>query len=81
MASDTPYDNAGESSERHHEQRQQGEPVQHKGPGGLMGHMYNRKLEQAQQVLGLSCGIFGPFGARFMVSCAVVRSIAVFAYL
>ena len=28
--------------------------MQHKGPGGLMGHMYNRKLEQAQQV-GLRC--------------------------
>lgn len=54
MASDTPYDNEGEPSEGHYEQHQQGEAVQHRGPGGLMGHMYNRKLEQAQQVPALS---------------------------
>ena len=52
MAYDTPYDSDGESSsEVHHERHVQGEGAQHKGPGGLMGHMYNRKLEQAQQVL------------------------------
>ena len=54
VAYDTPYDDDDQpGSEGHHEQHQQGgeaRGVQHKGPGGLMGHMYNRKLEQAQQV-------------------------------
>ena len=57
VAYDTPYDDDGQSgSEGHHERNQQGGEaggVQHKGPGGLMGHMYNRKLEQAQQVIAM----------------------------
>ena len=50
------YDNDGESdSEGNHERHQAGEAggSQHKGPAGLMGQVYNRKLEQAQQVVGL----------------------------
>lgn len=54
VAYDTPYDDDDQpGSEGHHERHQQGgeaRGVQQKGPGGLMGHLYNRKLEQAQQV-------------------------------
>lgn len=55
VAFNTPYDGEGESgSQGHHERHQQREAVQHRGPGGLMSHMFDRKLEQAQQV---SCNI------------------------
>lgn len=54
VAFNTPYDDEGESgSQGHHERPQQREAVQHRGPGGLMSHMYNRKLEQAQQVVAI----------------------------
>ena len=69
VAYDTPYDDDGQSaSEGHHEWHQQGGEaggVQHKGPGGLMVHMYNRKFEQAQQV-GLQCILF--WGKRMRYS-------------
>ena len=67
VAYDTPYDNDGQSgSEAHHERHQQGGEaggVQHKGAGGLMGHIYNRKLEEAQQVR-LQCNLF--WGKRML---------------
>ena len=86
VAYDTPYDDDGQSgSEGHHEQHQQGGEaavVQHKGPGGLMGHMYNRKLEQAQQV-GLRCieNMYSALGQTYMVTHMVLGVKACAAHL
>lgn len=67
MSFDTPYDDEGESgSEGHHEQHKPREAVQHKPRGGLMGHMYNRKLEQAQQVLAFPV-VFPQPGALWLL--------------
>ncbi|KAL3132660.1 hypothetical protein ABBQ32_009179 [Trebouxia sp. C0010 RCD-2024] len=60
VAFNTPYDGEGESgSQGHHERHQQREAVQHRGPGGLMSHMFDRKLEQAQQMQAVQAKLVG----------------------
>lgn len=72
VAYDTPYDDdedqpGSEGSYERHQQGGEARGVQPKGPGGLMGHMYNRKLEQAQQVIATHCNLFALFCRLFLV--------------